>query len=297
MAHAHDHCRDSGRPLLVGIVLNVLYTIAGFICGVVSGSLTLVADAVHNATDSLTLGVAYVAQRIARRRPDARKTFGYGRATILAALINASFLIGVSVVVALEAIDRLQHPAPVQANVVVGVALLGIVVNAITAFLLSRHRQQSHVQSAFLDQLFDAFSSLGAVIAGLVIMFTGIAAIDSMIALVVIGLLLYHTFKLLQRTMNVLLEGVPEGVDSEQVRRDIAAVDQVRGVDDMHIWAIGDDYVSLSCHILLDKASLARGCEIVQSVKQLLSERHAIHHATIEIETTAADPEDAYHHQ
>ena len=188
MSHSHE-VHAINKSLIIGLVLNGLYTILGFVFGIITGSLTLIADAIHNLTDNLTLGVSFVANRISTRKADAMRTFGYGRVTIIAAVINASFLIGVAIVVIMEAIERLKNPVEIQGGVVAAVAFCGIIVNATVAYMLSKNRQDLNMRSAFIDQLFDAISSFGAFLAGIIIMMIGIQYIDTIIALLVVILL------------------------------------------------------------------------------------------------------------
>ena len=283
MSHSHE-VHAINKSLIIGLVLNGLYTILGFVFGIITGSLTLIADAIHNLTDNLTLGVSFVANRISTREADAMRTFGYGRVTIIAAVINASFLIGVAIVVIMEAIERLKNPVEIQGGVVAAVAFCGIIVNATVAYMLSKNRQDLNMRSAFIDQLFDAISSFGAFLAGIIIMMIGIQYIDTIIALLVVILLIYNTIKILKEATNILLEGVPEGINLSNIKTDIRKIPKVIDVDDVHVWAIRSGYSALSCHVVVDKNELKNSREIVEKVKTMLQEKHEIKHATIEIE-------------
>ena len=283
MSHSHE-VHAINKSLIIGLVLNGSYTILGFVFGIITGSLTLIADAIHNLTDNLTLGVSFVANRISTRKADAMRTFGYGRVTIIAAVINASFLIGVAIVVIMEAIERLKNPVEIQGGVVAAVAFCGIIVNATVAYMLSKNRQDLNMRSAFIDQLFDAISSFGAFLAGIIIMMIGIQYIDTIIALLVVILLIYNTIKILKEATNILLEGVPEGINLSNIKTDIRKIPKVIDVDDVHVWAIRSGYSALSCHVVVDKNELKNSREIVEKVKTMLQKKHEIKHATIEIE-------------
>lgn len=283
MSHSHE-VHAINKSLIIGLVLNGSYTILGFVFGIITGSLTLIADAIHNLTDNLTLGVSFVANRISTRKADSMRTFGYGRVTIIAAVINASFLIGVAIVVIMEAIERLKNPVEIQGGVVAAVAFCGIIVNATVAYMLSKNRQDLNMRSAFIDQLFDAISSFGAFLAGIIIMMIGIQYIDTIIALLVVILLIYNTIKILKEATNILLEGVPEGINLSNIKTDIRKIPKVIDVDDVHVWAIRSGYSALSCHVVVDKNELKNSREIVEKVKTMLQEKHEIKHATIEIE-------------
>lgn len=283
MGHNHDSNNNDGS-IKFGLVLNTAFTIVEFVFGILTGSLALIADAAHNLTDTFTLTVSFVANRLARREANDSKTFGYGRATILAALLNASVMLAVAAFIVFEAIQRLGHPQSVEGGVVAMVAAVGILVNGSIAYVLSKNRKDLNMRSAFVDMAFDALSSLGAVIAGLIILFTGITWIDSAIGLVIAALLLYNTFKILSEAVQILLEGTPKDLDITAINKAITDTDKVLSVDDMHVWAIRSGYNSLSCHIAIDEVELKNSRKIVERVKAKLLNDYEIHHATIEVE-------------
>lgn len=252
MSHNHEN-KDNDGSIKFGLVLNTSYTIVEFIFGILTGSLALIADAAHNLTDTFTLSVSFIANRLARRNADESKTFGYGRATIIAALLNASVMLAVAGFIVVEAIQRLSHPQPIEGGIVAIVATVGIAVNGSIAYVLSKRRSDLNMRSAFLDMAFDALSSLGAVIAGLVIMLTDINGIDSIVGLLIAGLLVYNTLKILTEAAQILLEGTPKGIDVAVIANGIEDVDDVMSVDDLHIWSIRSGYNALSCHIVIDE--------------------------------------------
>lgn len=286
MSHSHHHSTGN-KSLILGLLINGLYTLAGLTFGILTGSLALIADAIHNLTDNVTLGVSYTANRIAARKANARKTFGYGRATILAAVINVSFLIGIALFIASEAIERLRNPVEVQGGIIAVVAFGGIIANAVVAYMLSKNRQDLNMRSAFIDQLFDAISSAGTMLAGIIIMITGIQYIDTIVALIVVTLLMYNTINILREAINILLEGVPKDINIDHVHDAIAASDKVIAVDDMHIWSIRSGYNALSCHVIVDESELQNSRLVVDKVKHMLAKEYNIQHATIEVELEA----------
>lgn len=282
MSRPHKNTSDTG--IKFGLVLNSLYTIVEFGFGIFTGSLALIADATHNLTDTLTLSVSYGANRLAKREANESKTFGYGRATILAALLNASVMIAIAVFITFEAIQRLQHPVEIEGGIVAIVASVGIVVNGSIAYTLSKNRKDLNMRSAFVDMAFDALSSFGAVIAGLIMLFTDIQYVDSVVGLLIAALLLYNTLKILKEAVQILLEGTPKDLDIAAITQAIESTDKVLSVDDMHAWAIRSGYNALSCHIAVDKKELADSRNIVEAVKTKLRSQHDIQHATIEVE-------------
>lgn len=283
MPHQHEAKNNDGS-ILFGLVLNTLYTVVEFGFGIVTGSLALIADASHNLTDSFTLTVSFLANRLSRRDADDSKTFGYGRATILAALLNSSVMLAVAGFIGVEAIQRIQHPVAVEGGVVAVVAAVGIIVNGSIALVLSKHRKDLNMRSAFVDMAFDALSSLGAVVAGLIMLFTDIQYVDSIVGLLIAALLLYNTLKILKEAVQILLEGTPKHLDVAAISQSITSMDKVLSTDDMHVWTIRSGYTALSCHIAIDEVNLKQSRNIVEAVKAKLRKDFDIQHATIEVE-------------
>lgn len=283
MSHNHYHNNNDGS-IKFGLVLNTAFTIIEFVFGILTGSLALIADAAHNLTDTFTLSVSFIANRLARREANDSKTFGYGRATILAALLNASVMLAVAAFIVIEAIQRLGNPHTIEGGVVAIIAFIGILVNGSIAIVLSKNRKDLNMRSAFVDMSFDALSSLGAVIAGLVIWLTGITWVDSAVGLVIAALLVYNTIKILREAVQILLEGTPKDLDIMAIMQAIADTDRVSSVDDMHVWAIRSGYNALSCHIVIDETDLKDSRTIVEEVKAKLRSSYDIQHATIEVE-------------
>lgn len=286
MSHVHnDHDTDGNDGAIkFGLVLNTAFTIVEFIFGMLTGSLALIADAAHNLTDTFTLTVSFAANRLARREANDSKTFGYGRATILAALLNASVMLAVAAFIVFEAIQRLGHPQSIEGGVVAFIAFIGILVNGSIAIVLSKNRKDLNMRSAFIDMSFDALSSLGAMVAGLVIWLTGITWIDSAVGLVIAALLVYNTLKILREAVQILLEGTPKDLDVSAITQAITDTNKVLSVDDMHVWAIRSGYNALSCHIAIDEADLKDSRNIVELVKTRLRKDYDIQHATVEVE-------------
>ncbi len=283
MGHTHQD-QENDDSIILGLALNTSYTIIEFIFGILTGSLALIADATHNLTDTFTLAVSFIANRMARRDANNNKTFGYGRVTILAALLNASIMLAVSAFIIIEAIQRLTHPQQIEGGIVAVIASIGIVVNGSIALVLSKRRNDLNMRSAFIDMAFDALSSLGAMVAGIAITLTGINGIDSVVGLLVAGLLVYHTLRILSEAVQILLEGTPKDVNISEIARTIEDMKHVIKVDDLHIWSIRSGYNALSCHIVIDENNLSTSRKIVESVKSKLLNECNIHHATIEIE-------------
>lgn len=277
----HDHKEP---PYVLGLVLNGGFTVLEFVVGIMTGSLALIADATHNLTDSLTLVISYIAQRIGRRLPNRTKTYGYGRATIVAALFNAGILIAVAAFIGMEAIERLKEPHEVSGGVVAGVAFVGILINGFIAWQFSKRKDDLNAKSAYTNMLYDTLSSVGALAAGIIMLITGWSGLDAIVGLAIAVLLLFATFKIIGEALHVLLEGVPHGINLSKIESSLTKIPHVKDVDDLHVWAISSDYNSLSCHIVIDEINLSRSRKIVEKAKEILRLDFSISHSTIEIE-------------
>ncbi len=283
MSAEHTH-ETSGSTFKLGLILNTGFTVVEFTAGILTGSLALVADATHNLTDSLTLLISMIAEKISRRDATASRTYGYGRATIIAALLNAGILVAVALFIGYESLSRLSDPIEIAGSVVALVASVGIVINGLIAWQLSRQKHDLNARSAYTNMLYDTLSSVGALVAGLAIMLTGWTWLDALVGITISLMLLRATIKIIRESLGILLEGVPEDVDLNAVQDAISKTKGVLKVDDLHIWSIRSGYNSLSCHVIVQEAELKNSRKIVESVKKRLYEQCRIQHATIEVE-------------
>jgi cobalt-zinc-cadmium efflux system protein len=289
-AHAHDHAGHShaldsfGWAFAVGASLNVVFVAAELVFGYAANSLALISDAVHNLSDVIALLLAWGAAWLAQKRPTQQHTYGYRRASILAALFNAGrLLVAVGGIIG-EAINRLQEPAPVAGWTVVAVAAFGIAVNGGTALLFMRGRHGDlNVRGAYLHMAADTGVSFGVVIAALVIMLTGWLWVDPAISLVIAAVVLASGWGLARDSVNLALDGVPRGIELSDVRDYLGALDGVSEVHDLHVWAMSTNETALTAHLVrpdgTDDAFLHQVCEE-------LSQRFNIHHATLQIESS-----------
>lgn len=291
MSNIHN-ISELDRKLKIGIVLNTGFTIFEFIVGIFSGSLALISDAGHNLTDALSLIISFFAQKIAKREANAEHSYGYGRATIIAALLNGLILVGLSLYIFSEAIVRLQHPEPVQGLYVAVVAAFGIIVNTSIALLFRKNQDDLNMKSAFINMKYDAIASAGALLAGVIIVFTNFTMIDPLISIMIGIFLVRSSYGVIRDGLHVLLEGVPEGIKSEKIKATILNTTKIKNVDDLHIWAISSHYAALSCHIVIEDCELEESMQIVKKLKEELREKFHIHHATIETELVPCDPKD-----
>jgi cobalt-zinc-cadmium efflux system protein len=287
-SHGHDHAGHSHAPenfdtaFAIGASLNAAFVVAELVFGYLANSLALISDAVHNFSDVIALLLAWGAAWLAQKRPTDSHTYGYRRASILAALFNAGLLLVAVGGIAVEAINRLQEPAAVAGWTVVWVAALGIAINGGTALLFMRGRHGDlNIRGAYLHMAADAGVSLGVVVAALVIMFTGWLWVDPAISLAIAAVVLASGWGLMRDSVNLALDAVPKGIELAKVRDYLSGLEGVLEVHDLHIWAMSTNETALTAHLVRpgghDDAFLHRVCE-------QLSHRFQIHHATLQIE-------------
>ena len=292
--HAH-HASDASRKLLIATVATALFVVVELIAGITASSLALVGDAFHNFTDTLALVLALVAVRIERRPANATKTYGYHRAGVLAAFINSATLAAFTIYLFYEAIHRLRIPHAVDSRTMLFVAAAAFVLNtAITAWLRHEGREDLNVRSAVLHMLGDAASSVGIVIAALLIARTGRSFWDPAMSIVIGVLILWSSFGVLREAVNLLLEGTPAGIDPDEVTRAIRSVDGILGVHHLHVWALGSSRSALSAHLIVGDVPVKTTGQLLGRVNALLDEQFGIEHTTIQFELADCPEEDPY---
>ncbi len=275
-----------GRAFLIGIILNVGFVVAEVVYGVLGGSVALIADGAHNLTDVLGLAAAWLATVLARRAPTARFTYGLGRTTILAALLNAGLLLLATGAIFLEAVQRLVHPEPVAGVTVMIVAAIGIAINGISAWLFASGRKGDlNIRGAFQHMLADALVSAGVVVAALIITLTGWNRIDPLVSIVISGVIIFGTWDLLRQSVGMSLDAVPEGIDAAAVRGYLATLPGVAQVHDLHIWAMSTTETALTGHLVMP--GIHPGDLFLRSTCEQLRQRFRIGHATLQIEIDA----------
>jgi cobalt-zinc-cadmium efflux system protein len=293
--HAHDHSHGHvghshapdhfGFAFAAGVALNTAFVIAELVFGYAANSLALISDAVHNFSDVISLLLAWAALWLARKQPTQQHTYGYRRASILAALVNAGLLLIAVGGIAVEAINRIQEPAAVAGWTVVVVAALGILVNGSTALLFMRGRRGDlNIRGAYLHMAADAGVSFGVVVAALLIMATGWLWVDPAISLCIAAVVLASGWGLARDSVNLALDGVPKGIELAKVKDYLVTLEGVTELHDLHIWAMSTNETALTAHLVrpagFNDAFLHGVCEE-------LSHRFNIHHATLQIEASS----------
>lgn len=287
---AHDHpgnhrhgARANQRRLLIALVLAAAYMLAEVVGGLLSGSLALLADAGHMVSDVVALALSLLAIRIANRPATPRRTYGYLRTEILAALANGAVLVALSIIILFEAVERLGAPTEVLGAPMLIVAVGGLVVNLVGLAVLSGGRSDSlNLRGAWLHVLSDALGSVGAIAAGALVMAFGWYWADPLASILIAGLIIHASWSLLREAVAVLMEEAPAHIDVSEVQQAIREIDGVMAVHDLHVWTITSGMVSLSGHVVA-----AEGTEhgkLLQEISDLLHQRFEIGHATIQVE-------------
>jgi cobalt-zinc-cadmium efflux system protein len=277
------------RRLQIALVLNVVLVAGQVVFGLAANSLGLLADAGHNLTDVAALVVALIAIRLSRRPPTPTHSYGYHRATILAALLNAAALLAVTSFIAFEAVTRLSQPESVDGGIVLVVALAATLINAAAALVLFERRVDLNMRAALLHMAGDAAASLGVAAAGLVILVTGeFEWLDPVVSLGISVLIAIEAWRLVRAAVDVLLESTPDDIDLSALRVAVIEVGDVVDVHDLHVWSLSSGIRALSAHVVVDgQPSLEQAETVAVQVKEILGARFAIAHATLEIETVA----------
>ncbi|MEA2640184.1 MAG: cobalt-zinc-cadmium efflux system protein [Chloroflexota bacterium] len=287
--HQHDHASPTNdRAFAIGVALNLSIVAVQIVVGILSNSLALLADAGHNFSDVLALGLAWGAMVLGRRAPSGRHTYGWRRSSILAALANAITLLAVTGAIGWEAIHRLQNPSPVDGGAVAWVAGLSVALNAATALLLMRGREHdANLRGAFLHMASDAATSLGVVVAGIGIVVTGWSWLDPAVSLALAAAIVAATWSLLREAGDLALDAVPDRVDLAAIEGYLEGLPDVEGVHDLHVWGMSTTETALTVHLVTTHAQTDDG--FLDGIVDTLEERFGIEHPTIQIEH--ADPD------
>lgn len=283
------------RRLEIALVVTALFVLGEAAAGIYSNSLALLSDAAHNFTDALALGLSLYALRLSQRPANPNKTFGYHRAGILAALVNAATLIGIGALIFYEAIRRIAAPPEVREEIIVIVALVAFAMNTFIALALRQPGTRDlNVRSAFVHMAGDALSTLGVIAAGIAISLTGLRVLDPLASILIGAIIVWSSWDIVRETVNILLEGTPRGIDMDAMVRDLMRIDGVRGVHDLHAWSINSNLRTLSAHVLTGDVSISAGATIQREINQVLLQRYAIAHTALQLECEDCNPDALY---
>ena len=287
--HNHSHlgeiANQTTKRLMLSLTLTAAFVLVEVIAGVFGNSLALLTDAAHNFTDVIALGLSWYALKIAAKPANAGKTFGYHRVGILVALVNSTTLILIAVGIFYEAYHRFITPPEVDSVILIGVGTLAFLINAVTAWLVKDGSDHDlNLRSAFLHLMGDVMSTLGAVIAGVIIYFTQWNWLDPLVSVLIGGFILWNAWSILRQSIHILLESTPENINMKEMVEKLHTVDGVRSVHDLHVWSINENLRMLSAHVVTDDISMRESSLIQQDINELLAHGYNIQHATLQIE-------------
>jgi cobalt-zinc-cadmium efflux system protein len=282
--HSHEAKLAEQRTLLIAIALTASIMGVEAIGGVISNSLALLSDAWHMFADLMALVLCYIAGRISIRPATWEKTYGYYRVEILAAFINGATLVLVAVFIFYEAIGRFLSAEPVHSFQMLIVAVIGLVANLISMTVMSRRMLSLNVKAAFLHVLSDALSSVGVIVGAIIIYFTGLFVVDSIIGVIIGVVIIFGTSRMLRTVINILLEGTPKHIDPKKVIKRLTGINGVLNIHDLHIWSITSYLHVLSAHLVLEDWALKDVNSILNKIKVMLNKEFGISHSTLQLE-------------
>ncbi|SMG48813.1 cation diffusion facilitator family transporter [Dethiosulfovibrio salsuginis] len=293
----HDHSQVSPKTtdgrLLLSLTLNLVITLAEIIGGVLSNSLALLSDAVHNLSDTSSLGISWLARRISRKKRTKSHSFGFKRAEVLASLVNTVALVGIGLFLLVEAVRKFLHPEPVVGKVMLAVAVIGLLGNLATAWLLHRDSKNSlNIRSAYLHIVMDTLSSVGVVVAAILLMFHEWYWIDPFLTLMVSAYVLYESWPLLKTSVNILMQGTPSGVEVDKIIATIQENSDVVNAHHIHIWTTDGTDLFLEAHVTLSESAKSRTDIVLARLIADIKDRFSIAHVTLQMEfSTCTDGE------
>jgi len=298
-SHTHSHFGDIAKQTTSRLALSLFLTLAFVfieaVAGIIGNSLALLTDAAHNLTDVIALGLSWYAIRLTSQPANGRRTYGYHRVGILVALLNSTTLVLISLGIFYEAWQRFMNPPEVQSGILITVGLIAVVINLVTALLVRKGSEHDlNIRSAFVHLMGDVISTIGAVIAGVIIYFTGANWLDPLVSVLIGFLILYNAWGILRDSVDILLEATPRDIDTSKLVNDVKQVKGVLGVHDLHIWSITQNMRTMSAHILTDDISISSGADIQRQVNEIVYHQYNIAHATLQLECVNCLPDSLY---
>lgn len=280
--HNHNHAHDVKGRVLFSFALNIVITLAEVVGGILSGSLALLSDSLHNFSDSMSLLASYFAIKIGERKANEKYTFGYRRAEVLVAFINSAVLVGVSLFLLVEAYRRFRSPEPIDGPLMLGVALIGLLANLFSVLLLHGHAHSLNVRSAYLHLLTDTLSSVAVVAGGIAIIKWNAFWVDPLVTVFISLYILREAYEILRESIEVLMEASPD-LDLKAIREEIEGIPGVKNAHHFHAWRIGENEVHFECHVEVDDMPLSEAQKIIDEVEDKLK-KFGVTHVTVQLE-------------
>ena len=296
-SHSHDISGIRGPRLLFVILLNFVITAAEVVGGIVAGSLSLISDALHNLSDGLATVISYFAIKISVRPNDVKRTFGYRRASIMAALLNASVLIGISAFLFKEAYDKFVDPQPVKGGIVIWVALVGLVADGLSVLLLHKHsRSNINIKAAYLHLMADTFSSVAVIVGGVLMYYLEIYWVDPLLTVLISIYILKESVGILREAVNILMQGAPKGLDVMDLVEKLKGVEGVMDIHHVHVWSLDENNVNFEAHVNVTDMPVSDTREVSEAFGGILGE-HGINHVTLQFECDGCHEADVIGHK
>jgi len=292
MPHRHDHTEfpeaSWGRRLIATMIMNLIIPAVQIAGGVISGSMALVSDALHNLMDFVSVVISYAALRLGRRGPSLEQTFGYRRLEVLGAVLNVALLFGAGFYILVESWSRLKDPKPIEGAIVIGAALIGFAANLVATLLLrSGARVNLNMRGAFLHMLTDALTSLGVALLGVIWLYRPWYWLDPVVSTLIVAMILYSGWDILKEALGILMNATPPGIDLRSIKREVESIDGVEEMHHLHVWSMSSGQIALAAHILVKDQMLSRVDDLADRVRERLLERFEIRHPVLQFETRA----------
>jgi cobalt-zinc-cadmium efflux system protein len=291
MAHEHHNTEASwGKRLIVTMIMNLIIPAVQIYGGIVSGSMALISDGLHNLSDFTSVFISYWALRLGQRGPTLKQTFGYKRVEVLATLFNVALLYGVGFFIAVEGWKRLINPEPILGYVVIGVALIGFMANMISTLILQAGAKVNiNMRSAFLHMLTDTVTSLGVAVLGIVWIFKPWYWLDPVVSWIIVGMVIYSGWGLLKDSLLILMNATPPGIDLEEIQREMEAIDGIIEIHHLHVWNPSAESIALAAHVTVPDQMLSKIDKIAAEVRLMLLSRFKIDHPIIQFEVCGCE--------
>lgn len=296
-SHSHDHSDKTIPKLWFTLFLNLGITIAQLIGGVLSNSMALISDAVHNLSDTGSLGISLVARTYANKKANKEMTFGYRRADIIGAFINLIILVAVSLFLIKEGVERFISPEEIDGSIMFWVALAGLVGNVLSVIILHSDSKESlNIKSATIHLFWDAMASLAVIIGGVLILFYDLTIVDPILTIAIAFYIMYTSYGLLKQTLFILMEATPSDIDIHSIKHELEQIRMVQDVHHIHVWKMDENETMMECHVLIPESESSSLESIKSEIKQLLSESFGITHSAIEFELQPCEEPDHKSH-
>jgi cobalt-zinc-cadmium efflux system protein len=291
--HHHGPADSWSKRLVVSMVINLIIPIVQIIAGILAGSMALISDALHNLSDCTALLISYVALKIGRRGPTLSQTFGYRRLEVMAAVFNTALLFGAGFYIAVESWGRMKNPVPIQGNLVIGAALIGVLANGLSTWMLHGGAKESlNLRGAFLHMWIDTLTSLGVALLGVIWLFHPWYWLDPLVSWIIVLLIMYNGWGILKEALLILMNATPPGIDLEAIQKEVENLKEVEGLHHLHVWNPSVGSIALAAHIIVPDQMLGQVDALAQEVRAVLLNKFKIDHPILQFEATSCASKD-----